>query len=167
MTPSRWKTKPAGSRNDPASVSSSARRSATDPDRLDVDELADAERPELPPIARLLDAAERHLRIRRHHRVDEDHPRLELGDEPGALPVVAGPDAGPEPEGRVVGEPDRLVGGGHSEEERHRAEELLPPGRRLAADIREHGGLVVPPLPLHPMAPGENARARGHGALDL
>src|SRR5262249_18146582 len=48
-----------------------------DPDRLHVDELADAELQELAPVAAALDAAEGQLRIGGCHAVDEDAARLQ------------------------------------------------------------------------------------------
>src|SRR6185369_14531391 len=99
---------------------------------LDVDELAQADGAQLPAVAGVLDAAERVARVRRDLCVDEDHPGLELAGEARGLVAVAGPDAGPEAEPAVVGDPDRVGGVGRSDEGRDRAEQLLVVRRRRA-----------------------------------
>src|SRR4051795_1857575 len=77
---------PSGVRNDRLARSPfDTPRSATDPDRLDVHELADPERAQLPAVARLLHPAERHPWIRGDHGVHEDHACLQLRHEAGPL----------------------------------------------------------------------------------
>ena len=52
-----------------------------DPDRLDVAELADALREELPAVPGTLDAPERQLRVGGDVAVDEDHARRQVPAE--------------------------------------------------------------------------------------
>src|ERR1700683_3506511 len=53
-----------------------------DPDRLDVAELPDALDEQFPAVTGALDAAERKLRVRGHVAVDEDHPGVQVPDQP-------------------------------------------------------------------------------------
>ena len=75
------------------------------------------------PWPERLDAAERQLRVGGHVAVDEDHPGVEVADEPAPLGVVAGPRVGAEPELGAVGQLDRLV-------DVRRPGRGWPPGRR-------------------------------------
>ena len=78
--------------------------------RLDVDELAHAERAALAAEARVLDAAERHARIRAHVVVDEAEPGVELlGGDPLAAREIARQHARAEPEFARVGDGDRVA----------------------------------------------------------
>src|SRR5437588_7215710 len=81
----------------------------TDPYGLHVAELADAVGAELPPVARPLDPAEGQLRVRGRGPVHEDHPRLEIPDEPVLLLGIPGPHAGAQTVLRDVGEPEGVV----------------------------------------------------------
>ena len=69
-----------------AETQAEGRGASRDPHRFDIDELADPVAAQLPAVARALHAAERQSRIRRHHAVDEHHPRLDLVDESRLLP---------------------------------------------------------------------------------
>ena len=64
-----------------------------DPDRLDVDELANAVDAELAPIAGVLDAAKRQARIGDHHAVDKHLPGLDLVGEPVLTDIKPGSPA--------------------------------------------------------------------------
>ena len=75
--------------------------------------------------------------------------------------VVVRPDARAEAEGRVVGQPDRLVGRRHAEERRDRAEELLAVRRRVARDVDEHRRREVVARARASRAAREHARTGG------
>src|SRR5947208_13189726 len=114
-----------------------------DPDGLDVLELVHAELGELSAEARALDASEGEPRVRGHHAVNEDEPRLDpRGD---ALPAldVAGPDVGAQTVLGVVGVRDRLLLVTHPDDRSHRAESLLPDDRHVAGHLGPHRRPVV------------------------
>src|SRR5438067_5857703 len=69
---------------------------SADPDRLDVAELPDALRRELPAVARGLHPAEGELGVRRRHAVDEHRAGGEVADEAFLLGLVVGPGVGAE-----------------------------------------------------------------------
>src|SRR5947209_13623641 len=80
------------------------------PHRLDVHELPDAHRGELPAVAGALDAAEGEARVGLDDAVDEDVAGLDLGGEGLAAGGIARPDAGAEAEGGAVGELHGVIG---------------------------------------------------------
>src|SRR6202040_1039573 len=137
---------PRGSSTSPRRAVTAMTRSSRSPrppagslhvDRLDVDELADAERAELAPVAGLFEAAERQPRVGAHEVVDEAAPRLEPAGDRLAAAGVAGEDGGAEAEDRVVGHPDRLLLAVHGDERRHRPEQLFLVSRHPRADAGE------------------------------
>ena len=95
------------------------------PNRLDVDELADAIFAEFASVSGVLDAPERQARIGHHHAVHEYLPCLDLVDQSRALRSIVGPHARAEAERGVVREADGLAGVAHPEQGRDRPEELL------------------------------------------
>src|SRR5690606_14890433 len=80
------------------------------PDRLDVDELVNAESPELAPVARLFHAAERQARVGANELVDEAIAGVQppRGDFAAALDVFR-EDGRSEPVNALVRELDRAL----------------------------------------------------------
>src|SRR5450755_1076380 len=112
------------------------------PDGLGIHELTDAKCAEFPPVAGALHPAERQPRIGGHHAVHEDRTRLYFIDELRLLGFVAGPHAGSQAEGRIVGQVDGFRGVFHAKEHGHRAEQLFVEDVRLSRDAGQNGGLV-------------------------
>src|SRR5207249_829657 len=79
-----------------------------DPHRLDVHELPDAERGQLPAIPTALDAAEGQARVGGYHAVDEDCSSLDLPGEFFPIVNVAGPQVCAETIDRMVRHADSL-----------------------------------------------------------
>jgi hypothetical protein len=75
---------------------SSSISGGTHPDRLDVDELADAIAAELAAITRLLESAEGQARVASHQAVDEYRAGVDLADETLGAPEVGGPECSAE-----------------------------------------------------------------------
>src|SRR4030081_611414 len=96
-----------------------------DPNSLDIHELPDPEDSQFPSMPRLLDAAKRNARIRRHHLVDEDHPGFQFIDEALTLPLIVGPRARPQAKTAVIGDADRLVDILDTKQRRDRTKKLL------------------------------------------
>src|SRR5215213_12043236 len=137
------------------------------PERPDVSELADADGGQLAPVAAALDAPERQPRVGGDDAVDEQRAGLYLPPQPPAPLEVAGPDAGPQPVGGVVGQLDGLLlvlGPDHG---RHRAEGLLLEHRHLAADAGEDGRGEEPPPALQPVASQQRPCPLGQRLGDL
>src|SRR5437879_6368125 len=87
--------------------------SSADPDGLHVAEGPDAVGGQLPAVARALHPAERQLRERGNHPVDEHRPRLEVAHEPVLLGPIGGPGVGAKAEAGGVGQVDGLVEAAH------------------------------------------------------
>src|SRR6266511_4023786 len=80
-----------------------------DPDRLDVDELADAVLRELAAVAGALDAAEGQARVGLDDAVDEHGARLDLRRQMFGARAALRPEGGAEAEGRGVGQADGIA----------------------------------------------------------
>ena len=98
--------------------------------------------------------------------VDADRAGVDPPGDRLAARDVLGEDGGGEAVGRVVGQPDRLLGVGHLHDRQGRAEGLLAHARHRVVDVDEDGGLVPeavgrPRWP--PMRPGRPC----HGVLDV
>src|SRR3712207_3631054 len=137
-----------------------------DPDRLGVDELADAKDGELAPVAGVLDAAEGDLGSGLAHPVYVDHAGFYLVYEALLLLGVVGPGARAEAEGRVVGEGDGLVYVLDAEERGDGTEDLLLVRRGFVGDVRNDGRRVEVTRPIHRLAAREEASARLDALLD-
>ena len=112
----------------------------------------------------MLDAAERHARIGRHHGVDEDLPRFDAVDELLPLGGIAGPDAGGEAELRVIGDGDGLRAVAHAEHGGDGPERLVARGGRVIGEIRQHRRRVEVAAA---RAAGEQLPAPGDRLADL
>src|SRR5438105_4522496 len=127
-----------------ATNSYTAVRSA-DPNRLHVDEFADPFARKLPPVPRLLDAAERQARVALDHAVDEDAPSLELVGQAIDLFGIVAERGRAQPELRVVGLGDGVVQVPGAHHRRDRTEYFLAP--RLGAQrVQEDRRRVEEPL---------------------
>lgn len=115
----------------------------------------------------MFDSAEGEAGVAGDHGVEEDGSALELGDEALLLGGVAGPGAGGEAEGGVVGDLDGLVEVAGAEEHGDGAEELFAVDGAGAGDVGEDGGLEVVAVAHHAFASGEEFCARGDGGFDL
>src|SRR3954447_11905747 len=106
---------------------------------LDVDELADPVSRTLAAVARMLDPAEWHSRIRPHVLVDEAHAGFELfgGDAPAAVDI-AGEDSRAEPELAGVGDPDGVALVIRGDDRSDRSEHFLVVRRLARMDVGEH-----------------------------
>src|SRR5258708_33440180 len=119
----------------------------SDPDGLDVDELADPEARELAAMSTLLRAAERQPRIGRDHPVDEDRARFDAARQrPGAL-EIGGPERRAEALRRAVRAPHRPGATPGREGSGDRTERLLLPDGHLFGGAGGPGRLVEPALP--------------------
>src|SRR6185295_9213421 len=125
-----------------------------DPDRFDVDELADADHRELAAVAGALDAAKGQARIGLDDAVDEDVAGLDLGGQPLAADGIAGPHAGAEAERGAVRQLDGVRGVARPYDRGHRSEGLLVEGGHAGLDAGEHRRRVEPAPPRQPPAAG-------------
>ena len=132
-----------------------------------------SERAELAADARALDPPEGQLGHGRGHTVDEHLTGGQTGHELLLLVGVAGPHAGAQPELRVVGHGQRLVGIGHGEEEGDRPEHLLGGDPHAGPDVGDHRGGVEAARVLRstgahdPLPTAEDGGTLGPGILDL
>ena len=72
------------------------------PHRLEVAELLDARGGELAPVAGILDAPERQLRVRHSHAFDKHRAGIHRAHQERLLGSVPGPGRGAQAEGRLV-----------------------------------------------------------------
>ena len=129
-----------------------------DPDRLDVDELADAVGAELASVAGVLDAAKRQARVGDDHAVHEHLPCLDLVDETCAFRDVVRPHAGAEPERRVVCQANRLGGITYPEKGGDRPEQLFGVCGRTGRDVGQYRWRVVVPRAIERVSTGQHTR---------
>src|SRR5260370_31197794 len=80
-----------------------------EPDRLDVDELADTVLRQLASIARPLDPTEGQARVRLHDAVDKYGAGLDLRRQMLGAPPVLGPEGRAEATGRCTAQASRSV----------------------------------------------------------
>src|SRR5438876_4734196 len=139
----------------------------SDPDGLDVHELADPEARELAAVAAPLDAAERQAWVRGDHPVDEHGARFDPSREGPAALHVAGPQGRAEAIWRAIRDADGLVGVTHRHERRHRPEGLLREHGHVLGHVGEERGLVEPALAGDALPTDHDARALLHRPGDL
>src|SRR5262249_16096299 len=137
------------------------------PNRLDVDELADAVGGELPPVAGALQAAKGEPRIAFDHAVDEDAAGLDLVDETLLFGGIVGPHRGAQAVAGAIGQSDGLFERAVAEEARDRTEDLLLGARAPGRHVREHGRSVKVAGPIEWPAAQKQPRAAGDRLLDL
>src|SRR5262245_16774513 len=121
-------------------------RAALDGDPAELRELVDDRLAAEAAPARVLDAAERHLRLVADRLVVHVHDaRLEPLREREALVGIARDDPRAEAVRRRVRARDRLVLAAHDLDREHRAEGLLPRELRVLGHVREHRRLEARP----------------------
>src|SRR5579883_2951815 len=115
--------------------------SRADPDSLDIDEFADAERGEFAPVAAAFDAAEGQARVGCRHAVDEDAAAFDAPRELATAFDVARPQVAAETKLRVVCQFDGVVGVAGANDGCCRAEGLFTEHRHLRRDARDDSRL--------------------------
>ena len=98
------------------------------PHRFGVQELSNADQPELSAVPGMFNAAERDARVRGYHLVDEDHSGFEFVDEALLFFFVVGPGAGAQAEADIIGQANGLILILYPEDGGHRAEEFFTVG---------------------------------------
>ncbi len=114
----------------------------TDPDGLDVDELANAERRQFASVPTALDPTERQAWITGCHPVDEDATRLDPACKLLSMLDIARPEVATQAISGSISDRDGLLGIAHLHDRRDRPERLLLERHHGGLYVHEHGGRV-------------------------
>src|SRR5947209_5331019 len=136
-------------------------------DRLDVDELADAEDAQLATVAAAFDAAERQARIGRHHAVDEYVARLDATRELLAAFDVPRPQGSPETVLRVIGQADGIERVARADDGGDRTERFFAKRGHVGTHAVQHGRGIKIAFAVERVAANHGVRAARDRALDL
>src|SRR5699024_420202 len=139
-----------------------------DQDRLDVDELLDAEAAVFTAVTAVLDPTERQLWLRQAIAVDVDHAGVEqVAGNVDGMCFVAGENAAAKAIAGIIGDTNRLLFVLHPDQRGDRAEQLLVIGRHARCDVFQHSGRIEETNTVRHCAAERAARALFDRARDL
>src|SRR5260370_17468922 len=122
-------------------------RCRSDPDGLDIDELADTESGKLASVATAFDASKRQTGVGGSHAIDEDTSRLDTACQLARTLDVARPQVATQSKLRGVGQLHCVFSITRTNHGSNRTKRFLPEDRHIRGDLPQHYRRVERALP--------------------